>query len=184
MMITKEDCWQKLKRRKMLWSSRTNDGFPPLGLNCSDTLWSRHLQENIYSIHNHDIMIVTSNFSIIDHFSSDLLTNCTTGGSIPPWPVLSPSITETSKDHRVHKKQAANGKHDQDVLEKCHHCFFSLLVNVESTSSQQEVRPWQGDSQQWQNPPWAPLSQPPDLQLPTSCIYIICIILIHHIGRF
>ena len=38
----------------MLWSSRTNDGFPPLGLNCSDTLWSRHLQENIYSIPNHD----------------------------------------------------------------------------------------------------------------------------------
>ena len=120
----------------MLWSSRTNDGFPPLGLNCSDTLWSRHLQENIYSIHNHDIMIVTSNFSIIDHFSSDLLTNCTTGGSIPPWPVLSPSITETSKDHRVHKKQAGNnGKHDQDVVKKCHHCLSTLKVPRPSKKS-------------------------------------------------
>ena len=126
------------------------------------------------------IMIVTSNFSIIDHFSSDLLTNCTTGGSIPPWPVLSPSITETSKDHRVHKEQAANnGKHDQDVVEKCHHCFcqrWKYLVPARSPAMTRRL----------------PAMTEPSMGSAVSTSWFATpkvlspyhIILNHHIGRF
>ena len=34
------------------------------------------------------------------------MTYCATAGSIPPRPVLSPSITEAGKDYGVHQEQA------------------------------------------------------------------------------
>ena len=73
------------------------------------------------------------------------MTYCATTCSIPPRPVLSPSITEAGKDYRVHQEQADDNDDDGDEEDEEEE---EGDEEDERTLFQQEGRPSQVDSHQ------------------------------------